>query len=121
MVDIDMTIAAVDNMKKNFDIVPREEQIINAGYTTFQGEPEYTDEQAEAEYSGVSGEYYAVAEFFEYFVEIEYSFRRQCPSSNGIPDFRQNQLTCAGETGQIGSITIRRCFPSNTHDSLSSN
>ena len=34
MVDIDMTIAAVDNMKKNFDIVPREEQIINAGYKT---------------------------------------------------------------------------------------
>ena len=31
-VDIDATIAAMDNMKKNFDIVPAEEQIINAGY-----------------------------------------------------------------------------------------
>lgn len=31
MVDIDATIAAVDNMRKNFDIVPREEAIIKAG------------------------------------------------------------------------------------------
>jgi hypothetical protein len=87
MVDIDMTIAAVDNMKKNFDIVPREEQIINAGYRTIQGELEYTDYKAEAEHSGVFGEYYAVTEFSEYFIEIEYPFRRQCPSSNGIPIF----------------------------------
>jgi hypothetical protein len=29
--DIDATLAAVDNMKKNFDIVPREEAIIRAG------------------------------------------------------------------------------------------
>jgi hypothetical protein len=31
MIDIDATIAAVDNMRKNFDIVPREEAIIKAG------------------------------------------------------------------------------------------
>src|SRR5271169_1092756 len=31
-VDIDLTIAAMDNMRKNFDTVPREESIIRAGY-----------------------------------------------------------------------------------------
>jgi hypothetical protein len=31
-VDIDLTIAAMDNMRKNFDTVPREEAIIRAGY-----------------------------------------------------------------------------------------
>jgi hypothetical protein len=30
--DIDLTLAAMDNMRKNFDIVPREEAIIKAGY-----------------------------------------------------------------------------------------
>jgi len=33
MKDIDATIAAVDNMKKNFDTLPREEAIIKAGYS----------------------------------------------------------------------------------------
>jgi hypothetical protein len=32
IIDIDATIAAVDNMRKNFDIVPREDAIIRAGY-----------------------------------------------------------------------------------------
>lgn len=31
-VDIDLTIAAMDDMRKNFDTVPREEAIIRAGY-----------------------------------------------------------------------------------------
>jgi hypothetical protein len=31
MLDIDATIAAMDNVKKNFDTVPREEAIIRAG------------------------------------------------------------------------------------------
>jgi hypothetical protein len=30
--DIDLTLAAMDNMRKNFDIVPKEEAIIKAGY-----------------------------------------------------------------------------------------
>jgi hypothetical protein len=36
MVDIDATIAAVDNMRKNFDIVPREDAIIRAGYALLE-------------------------------------------------------------------------------------
>lgn len=31
-VDIDATIAAVDNMRRNFDTIPKEEAIIKAGF-----------------------------------------------------------------------------------------
>ena len=33
--DIDLTIAAMDNMRKNFDTIPREEAIIKAGSVVF--------------------------------------------------------------------------------------
>jgi hypothetical protein len=60
-------------MKKNLDIVPSEERIINAGYLTLWLETIALMHQAEAEYSRVSGEYYALTGFCEYVVQIEYS------------------------------------------------
>lgn len=36
-VDVDLTIAAMDSMRKNFDTVPREEAIIRAGFVFMVG------------------------------------------------------------------------------------
>ena len=71
--DIDLTIAAMDNMRKNFDIVPREEAIIKAGYVPFGWSGLW---KTKAEYSGVLGEYYSVAVFVEYSLSIKHALSR---------------------------------------------
>jgi hypothetical protein len=79
-VDIDATIAAVDNMRKNFDTVPREEAIIKAGYVYWRK----VLMKAKAEYSGVSWEYHSLTSFLEYPLSLAYPVSRQRTTTNGL-------------------------------------